>query len=104
MPQRNPSYFHLHLVSDSTGAICEHEKNALVHRTGDVETLANHFNRVHDDRALLARLRAASLATADELTWAAAGRKMLEAYRKIVARHQATVTVPRATRLRPAVS
>lgn len=77
------------LVSDSTGAVCEHEKNALVHRTGDVETLANHFSRVHEDRALLARLRATSLETADELTWSAAGRKMLDAYRKIVARHRA---------------
>ena len=72
------------LVSDSTGAVCEHEKNALIHRTGDVATLASHFSRVHEDRALLARLRAASLETADELTWAAAGRKMLDAYRKIV--------------------
>jgi glycosyltransferase involved in cell wall biosynthesis len=76
------------LVSDSTGAVCEHEKNALVHRTGDVATLASHFSRLHEDRALLARLRAASLETADELTWAAAGRKMLDAYRKIVDRHR----------------
>lgn len=75
------------LVSDSTGAVCEHEKNALVHRTGDVGTLANHFSRVHEDRALLARLRATSLETANELTWAAAGRKMLDAYRKIVSGH-----------------
>lgn len=72
------------LVSDSTGAVCEHGKNALVHRTGDVEALACHFSRVHEDRALLARLRAASLETAAELTWAAAGRKMLEAYHEIV--------------------
>ena len=77
------------LVSDSTGAVCEHEKNALVHQSGDVESLANHFSRVHDDRALLARLRAASLETADELTWAAAGRKMLDAYRNIVGKNQA---------------
>ena len=72
------------LVSDSTGAICEHEKNALVHRTGDVEGLANHFSRVHEDRALLARLRRASLETAAELTWPAAGRQMLAAYQKMV--------------------
>jgi glycosyltransferase involved in cell wall biosynthesis len=74
------------LVSDSTGAVCEHEKNALVHRTGDVDALASHFSRVHEDRALLARLRAASLETAAELTWAAAGRKMLESYREIIGR------------------
>lgn len=82
------------LVSESTGAVCDHEKNALVHRTGDVETLANHFSRVHEDRALLARLRAASLETAGELTWSAAGRKMLDAYQKIVARHSAAAGEP----------
>lgn len=78
------------LVSDSTGAICEHGKNALVHRTGDVETLARHFSSLHEDRALLARLRAVSLETANELTWASAGRKMLDAYRKIVDHYRAT--------------
>jgi glycosyltransferase involved in cell wall biosynthesis len=77
------------LVSDSTGAVCEHGKNALVHRTGDVETLAGHLSRVHEDRTLLACLRAASLETANELTWTTAGRKMLDSYRRIVSRHQA---------------
>ncbi|MEI8037512.1 MAG: glycosyltransferase family 4 protein [Verrucomicrobiota bacterium] len=79
------------LVSDSTGAVCEHEHDALVHRTGDVETLANHFNRVHEDRSLLSRLRTASLETADELTWTAAGRQMLVSYRNVVSRHQTVV-------------
>jgi glycosyltransferase involved in cell wall biosynthesis len=92
------------LVSDSTGALCEHEKNALVHRTGDLETLANHFSRVHEDRALLARLRAASLETASELTWAAAGRKMLEAYRKILSRHQVVIGGLRANPRQEAVT
>ncbi len=76
------------LVSDSTGAVCEHGKNALVHQAGDVDTLANHFTRVHENRALLARLRAASLETADELTWRAAGCNMLDAYRAIIHRYQ----------------
>jgi glycosyltransferase involved in cell wall biosynthesis len=78
------------LVSDSTGAVCEHGKNALVHTTGDVETLAGHFSLVHEDRTLLARLRAASMETADELTWPAAGRDMLNAYQRIVSRHRST--------------
>ena len=72
------------LVSDSTGAVCEHEINALVHPAGDVAALTSHFSRVHEDRALLACLRAASLETAGELTWASAGRKMLAAYHEIV--------------------
>ena len=72
------------LVSDSTGAVCDHEKNALVHQTGDIETLANQLSRVHEDRDYLARLRAASLDSSAELTWSAAGRQMLDAYRKIM--------------------
>lgn len=76
------------LVSDSTGAICEHGKNALVHKTRDVETLAKHFSQLHEDRSLLAKLRAASLETAGELTWPAAGRDMLDAYRRIISRHR----------------
>jgi glycosyltransferase involved in cell wall biosynthesis len=92
------------LVSDSTGAVCEHEKDALVHCTGDVETLASHFSRVHEDRALLARLRAASLETAGELTWAAAGRKMLEAYRKIVDQSRPAATVPAVPGVQQVVS
>lgn len=76
------------LVSDSTGAVCEHEVNALVHKAGDVQTLADHFNRVHEDRALLARLREASLETREDLTWESAGRKMLAAYQSIVSRRQ----------------
>lgn len=76
------------LVSDSTGAVCCHGENALVHRTGDVEMLANHFSCLNDDRHLLERLRSASLATSGELTWAASGRKMLVEYQKILKHHQ----------------
>jgi glycosyltransferase involved in cell wall biosynthesis len=73
------------LVSDSTGAVCKHGVNALVHSTGDVETLAGHFTSLNNDRELLARLRASSLATAGELTWEAAGRDMMKAYRHMIA-------------------
>lgn len=76
------------LVSDSTGAVCIHGENSLVHRTGDVEMLANHLSSLNDDRHLLERLRSASLATSGELTWAASGRKMLVEYQKILKHHQ----------------
>ena len=72
------------LVSDSTGAVCTHGENGLVHRTGDVETLASHFTSLNNDNKLLARLRANSLATADELTWEAAGHDMMEAYERMI--------------------
>jgi glycosyltransferase involved in cell wall biosynthesis len=68
------------LVSDASGAICRHEENALVHQARDVAALTGHINRLDRDRALLSRLRAASLATAHEITWGAAGRRLLEAY------------------------
>jgi len=77
------------LVSEAAGAICQHMENALVHRVGDVAALAEHFTMLHEDRALLERLRAASLRTVPELTWAVAGEKLLEVYRETIAAHRA---------------
>jgi hypothetical protein len=69
------------LVSDRAGAPCVHEQDALVHRAGDVAELRAHITRLDGDRDLLRRLRAASLAGTDDLTWAAAGQALLDAYR-----------------------
>ncbi len=77
------------VVSEAAGAICRHMENALVHRVGDVATLAQHITLLHEDRALLERLRAASLATVPELSWSAAGRMLLEAYRETIEAHRA---------------
>jgi glycosyltransferase involved in cell wall biosynthesis len=68
------------LVSEAAGAICRHEENALIHRVGDVPTLAHHFTILHKDRDLLRRLRESSLRTVSQLTWEAAGRRLLAAY------------------------
>ena len=65
-------------------------ENALVHPVSNVDALTEHFTLMHNDRALLEKLRAASLATANELTWAAAGRKMGEEYRSILANRNQT--------------
>jgi glycosyltransferase involved in cell wall biosynthesis len=75
------------LVSDATGAICEHGKNALVHRVGDVAALTEHITQLYRDRILLKTLRAASLSGVDELTWTAAGERLLNAYKTAVARY-----------------
>jgi glycosyltransferase involved in cell wall biosynthesis len=75
------------VVSEAAGAICRHMENALVHSVGDVSALMQHITLLHEDRAVLARLRAASLATVSELTWSAAGRMLLEAYRETIAAH-----------------
>jgi len=72
------------LVSDASGAVCEHMRNALVHQVGDVEALTQHFTMLHENRPLLRTLRTESLRTANELTWSAAGRKMLDAYRTVL--------------------
>src|SRR5271165_5634665 len=73
------------LVSDASSGICGHMENALVHRVGDVKTLAKQITLLHEDRALLARLRAAGLRGAHEITWSAAGQKLLRVYRSVCA-------------------
>jgi glycosyltransferase involved in cell wall biosynthesis len=68
------------LVSDCTGAMCSHEVDALIHPAGDVETLAGHIAMVDSDRAMLSRLRASGLQRREQLTWKAAGRRLLQVY------------------------
>ena len=75
------------LASEACTEICSHMKTGLVHRIGDVETLAQQITLLHEDRALLEKLRAASLKTAPEVTWTAAGRVLLDAYRETIAGH-----------------
>jgi len=72
------------LVSEASGAICKHGENALVHQAGDVDALTQHITMLHEDRRLLARLRSASLQTVHEITWTAAGRKLLDVYKETI--------------------
>jgi glycosyltransferase involved in cell wall biosynthesis len=73
------------LVSESAGAICKHMENALVHRVGDVEALSQHITMLHEEPTLLKRLRATSLSTVHEITWSAAGVKLLQVYSEVIA-------------------
>lgn len=73
------------LVSEAAGAICEHMKTGLVHSVGDVATLTEHITMLHTDRRLLEKLRSASLDTAHEVTWTAAGKRLLQVYREVIA-------------------
>lgn len=73
------------LVSEATGARCTDGVDGMVHQVGDVRALSNHFTALHKDRTLLHRLRAASLAGAVDLTWRAAARELLDAYRRSLA-------------------
>jgi glycosyltransferase involved in cell wall biosynthesis len=76
------------LVSEAAGAICRHMENALVHSVGNVDELTRQFTLVHFDRELLNRLRNSSLRTIDEITWKAAGKKLLTAYSDTIAAHR----------------
>jgi glycosyltransferase involved in cell wall biosynthesis len=73
------------LVSDACTELCRHMENALVHRVGDVDSLASHMTMLNEDRALLQGLRAGCLATAPEITWDRAGSALLVAYQVALA-------------------
>jgi glycosyltransferase involved in cell wall biosynthesis len=75
------------LVSEAAGAVCRHMVNGLVHRVGDVEALVQHITMLHDDRMLLERLRTTSLKSCADITWTAAGTKLLQVYRETIAAH-----------------
>lgn len=70
------------VVSDATGAPCDHMQNGLVHVAGDVAGLQEHLSLLHRDRGLLARLRGASLAGVSALTWDAAAEGLVRTYRR----------------------
>lgn len=78
------------LVSEASGAVCEHMENALVHSIRDVELLTSHINLLNKDRGLLEDLRTSSLATLDDLTWKAAGKRLLDVYRSVLKRGRTT--------------
>ncbi|MET0600897.1 MAG: glycosyltransferase family 4 protein [Baekduia sp.] len=67
-------------VSDHAGAVAEHEVDALIHPAGSVTTLTEHLRALQSDPALLARLRTASLAGAEALTWAGAAEALEGCY------------------------
>ena len=77
------------LASEACTEICSHMKTGLMHKIGDVEALTQHITMLHQDRALLERLRAASLQECPEITWTAAGVRLLEAYRETIADYKA---------------
>lgn len=68
------------VVSDACTEVCRHDENALVHRAGDVAQLAAHLTRLAAEPRTLARLRDNALQTAQGVTWAAAGSRLLEVY------------------------
>lgn len=72
------------LVSDASGAVCNHMEDGLIHPMRDVATLREHLDLVANNRQLLASLREHSLAGVSDLTWEAAGKHLLDVYRSVM--------------------
>lgn len=73
------------LVSDASGAKCQHGLDSLVHPMRAVDELTSHFNQLHRDRTLLAALRRGALSSRVSLTWECAGRRLSSIYQQVFA-------------------
>ena len=80
------------LASDACTEICSHMKTGLVHKVGDVEALTEHITMLYEDRALLDRLRTASLRVCSDITWTAAGASLLDVYCEAIAAHRVSLS------------
>jgi glycosyltransferase involved in cell wall biosynthesis len=72
------------LASEACSELCSHMQTGLMHKVADVDALSAQITMLHEDRGLLEKLRAASLASAHTFTWTAAGRVLLDAYRETI--------------------
>ncbi len=73
------------LVSDGAGAVCRDGEDAMVHPMRNTKILAEQIRQLDQDRLLLERLRAQSLATLDQVTWNAAGQGLKKLYSQVLA-------------------
>lgn len=69
------------LVSDAASEACEHMKNGLIHKAGDVNALQEHIDMLASNTGLLERLRANSLMDVNSLTWSEAAQSLVTVYR-----------------------
>jgi glycosyltransferase involved in cell wall biosynthesis len=98
------------LVSEACTDLCEHMRNALVHPIADVDALTEHITLLHENRGVLAKLKAEALRSAANCTWTVAGQKLLDVYRDILAgtyrkdKVARPVDTPRGDNLMPATS
>jgi glycosyltransferase involved in cell wall biosynthesis len=73
------------LISDACTDICIHRQDGMIHHVGDVAALTGQIEELHQNRALLEKMRDASIRAIPQITWTAAGVKLLEAYREVLA-------------------
>jgi glycosyltransferase involved in cell wall biosynthesis len=76
------------VISEACTDICKHMENSLVHSVGDVDKLAQHITMLYEDRALLLKLREAGLRDVPQISWSAAGQRLLALYREIIAEYR----------------
>jgi len=57
----------------------------MMHSVGDVAALTQHLTMLHHDRVLLERLPKAWLQSVPDITWNAAGRRLLDVYCQVIA-------------------
>jgi hypothetical protein len=72
------------LVSEAAGAKLQDGLHGFVHRVGDVGQLAAHLQALISDRALLQRMRSASIAEMDGLSWSAAAESQCAVYEQAI--------------------
>jgi glycosyltransferase involved in cell wall biosynthesis len=68
------------VVSDAAGARVRQLEQGLVHQAGDVATLTEHLRLLDRDPELLGRLRRATLAARDELSWDRSAAELAAVY------------------------
>ncbi|MBM4305297.1 MAG: glycosyltransferase family 4 protein [Deltaproteobacteria bacterium] len=72
------------LVSDACTDLCRDMENGMVHPAGDVKGLTTHINLLHERRDILTQLRDTGLRSIPSISWMAAGRSLIEAYRRVL--------------------
>jgi glycosyltransferase involved in cell wall biosynthesis len=70
------------LVSEASGAHCEHMHDALIHPIGDVEVLRDQIDSLASNRKFFRQLRQNSIAGLDNLTWEKAGETLVSKYQE----------------------
>ena len=72
------------LISEACTEVPEHGRTGFRHAVGDVDALTEQITVLHEDRALLAALRAGCLDAAPSHTWWKAGARLVAAYEEVV--------------------
>ncbi len=72
------------LASHASGAVCEHQVNALVHEAGNIQMLKEQIELLANNSNYLKQLRGNSLETLNELSWDHASNLLYNIYREVL--------------------